>query len=456
MRKYDMKNKRNIGIIIVISIIIVIMFSLVIKLFLSSDQKEYQIEKGSIVFDKDKTVIKIDNDAIIKTKWNNEYYLIYNDKNYELGKTALSFNENTSEIKLYGKYYEITNDSEINITSDETIIKNSLLTKFYKLEDRKYLIIDKEIKSADSLLSTTDFLIVEIDRVGNATLTNHKVSLKTFSETTIVTSNYTFDIANEILTYGNDKIDLKKIIGSSNNYKKEDLIPEDNTNEGNSSSNIVDNGQPTSDSNKGNGSSNGGNTSVEEIKKEAKNTSVISVTSTSSKIIIDYVIYDPYSEYSSVVLEVMREGSSDVDVIYLNSKDTRYELSNNITPNTKYNLRFKYSYVDENNELVTNEFQNIDIITKKVNIDLKVTRTKSGEITYLITPDASYNITSATVIVSVNNNVILTKEVLINGNTIDKINTYLNDNDIVEIKLTNVKSGSTIINEATASDKFIY
>lgn len=456
MRKYDMKNKRNIGIIIVISIIIVIMFSLVIKLFLSSDQKEYQIEKGSIVFDKDKTVIKIDNDAIIKTKWNNEYYLIYNDKNYELGKTALSFNENTSEIKLYGKYYEITNDSEINVTSDETIIKNSLLTKFYKLEDRKYLIIDKEIKSADSLLSTTDFLIVEIDRVGNATLTNHKVSLKTFSETTIVTSNYTFDIANEILTYGNDKIDLKKIIGSSNNYKKEDLIPEDNTNEGNSSSNIVDNGQPTSDSNKGNGSSNGGNTSVEEIKKEAKNTSVISVTSTSSKIIIDYVIYDPYSEYSSVVLEVMREGSSDVDVIYLNSKDTRYELSNNITPNTKYNLRFKYSYVDENNELVTNEFQNIDIITKKVNIDLKVTRTKSGEITYLITPDASYNITSATVIVSVNNNVILTKEVLINGNTIDKINTYLNDNDIVEIKLTNVKSGSTIINEATASDKFIY
>lgn len=456
MRKYDMKNKRNIGIIIVISIIIVIMFSLVIKLFLSSDQKEYQIEKGSIVFDKDKTVIKIDNDAIIKTKWNNEYYLIYNDKNYELGKTALSFNENTSEIKLYGKYYEITNDSEINVTSDETIIKNSLLTKFYKLEDRKYLIIDKEIKSADSLLSTTDFLIVEIDRVGNATLTNHKVSLKTFSETTIVTSNYTFDIANEILTYGNDKIDLKKIIGSSNNYKKEDLIPEDNTNGGNSSSNIVDNGQPTSDSNKGNGSSNGGNTSVEEIKKEAKNTSVISVTSTSSKIIIDYVIYDPYSEYSSVVLEVMREGSSDVDVIYLNSKDTRYELSNNITPNTKYNLRFKYSYVDENNELVTNEFQNIDIITKKVNIDLKVTRTKSGEITYLITPDASYNITSATVIVSVNNNVILTKEVLINGNTIDKINTYLNDNDIVEIKLTNVKSGSTIINEATASDKFIY
>ena len=69
--------------------------------------------------------------------------------------------------------------------------------------------------------------MVDLDKVGNATLTNHKISLKTFSETVIVTSNYTFDIANEILTYGSDKIDLKKIIGSSNAYTKEDLVPGD-------------------------------------------------------------------------------------------------------------------------------------------------------------------------------------------------------------------------------------
>ena len=69
-------------------------------------------------------------------------------------------------------------------------------------------------------------LMVDLDKVGNATLTNHKVNLKTFSETEIVTSNYTFDIANEILTYGSDIIDLKKIIGSTNTYTKEDLVPE--------------------------------------------------------------------------------------------------------------------------------------------------------------------------------------------------------------------------------------
>ena len=55
MRKYDIKNKRNIGIIIGISIIIIIMFFLVIKFFLSLSKEEYIVSKGNIVFDKDKT-----------------------------------------------------------------------------------------------------------------------------------------------------------------------------------------------------------------------------------------------------------------------------------------------------------------------------------------------------------------------------------------------------------------
>lgn len=107
MRKYDIKNKRNIGIIIGISIIIIIMFSLVIKLFLSSDKKEYTVHDGALVFDKDKSIIKVTEDSTIKKKWNNKYYLKFKDNNYELGNTAISYNEKTGEIILYGKYYEI-------------------------------------------------------------------------------------------------------------------------------------------------------------------------------------------------------------------------------------------------------------------------------------------------------------------------------------------------------------
>lgn len=478
MRKYDMKNKRNIGIIIGISIIIIIMFSLIIRFFFTMNREEYTVAEGSIVFDKDKTLIKIKSPAKIKTKWKGEYYLIYEDKDYELGNTAIAFNEQTTEIKLYGRYYEISSGSEINITSDETVIGNSLITKFYKLADRKYLIVDKEIKSLDNLLSTTDFLLVELDKAGNATLTNHKVNLKTFSETSIITSNYTFDIANEILTYGSDKIDLKKIIGSTNKYEKEDLIPDENENINDNISNIVVNGTTgnqgdtdgtgtgtgngTGGSTDGNGASNGtgNNTTIEEIKKEVKHTSVISVTSTINKIIIDYVIYDPYKEYTSVYMEVKKENSDTVETIYLNSNLTRYELKD-ILPNTKYNLKFKYTTTEDGQEVIK-EFSSTDISTKKPSLSLKVTKTRVGEITYVVTTENNYTLDTATLVLTIEDSKtgeIRTKtyDVNISNNTSNTIKVdKLSDGDIVELKLTNVASSGNIIKDITASDKFIY
>lgn len=467
MRKYDTKNKRNIGIIIAISILIVIMFSLVIRIFLNTDKKEYQVAVGTLVFDKDKTIVKVESPATIKAKWNKDYYLRYKDENINLGSTANTYNEETGEIHLYGTYYEISSGDEINITSDETVIKSTALTKFYKLADRKYLVVDKEIKSSDGLLSTSDFLMIDIDKVGNATLTNHKVNLKAFAETTIVTSNYTFDIANEILTYGSDKIDLKKIIGSSNTYTKEDLIPEENSSGVNSGiTNITENnggsnGNTTADNNGGNNTGinedNRNTTVIEEVKKETKNTSVIAVTTTVDKITIDYVIYDPKKEYTSVYMEVKKEGESTVDTIYLNSNETTYELTKDIFPNTTYELTFKYSYIDEYNNLHTDIFDKETVTTKKPSVSLKVTRTSLRKIDYLITNDNTYNLTSGELTVLVNGNVVSNSEITINGNTKGYVEvSEIADNDAIELRLTNVKSNGRVIKDLESSYKFRY
>ncbi len=461
MRKYDIKNKRNIGIIIGISVIIIIMFSLIIKLFLSHDHREYLVDTGSLIFDKDKTIVKLDKSGIIKKKWNNDYYLTYNDKSILLGAAAISYNEDTGKIVLYGKYYEIGAGDDIVVTDGETEIKSSALTKFYKLADRKYLVIDKEIKTTDGLLSTTDFLLVDLDKVGNATLTNHKVSLKSFGGTTIVTSNYTFDVQNEILTYGSNKIDLKKIIGSSNTYTKEELIPDENG--GGTSDNVTNIGDNTSGSgnsggtgsggtNEGNGSS---NTVIEEVKKATKRTSVISTNSTTNKITIDYVIYDPKKEYTSVYMEVNEEGTNKIDTIHLTASDTKYEI-NNLFPNTKYNLTFKYSYLDEENNLKTDVFDNISVTTKKPKINLKVTNISNGNIKYLITTDNTYNIEKGTIKVFINNELVSSSTISINGNTTESININPVSGDLIEIQITDVTSGDRIIKDVKSSDKFIY
>lgn len=455
MRKYDIKNKRNIGIIIGISVIIIIMFSLIIKLFLSHDHREYLVDTGSLIFDKDKTIVKLDKSGIIKKKWNNDYYLTYNDKSILLGAAAISYNEDTGKIVLYGKYYEIGAGDDIVVTDGETEIKSSALTKFYKLADRKYLVIDKEIKTTDGLLSTTDFLLVDLDKVGNATLTNHKVSLKSFGGTTIVTSNYTFDVQNEILTYGSNKIDLKKIIGSSNTYTKEELIPEEN--KGSSSDNITNIGTNKTENKPGDssGENKPGTTVVEEVKKATKRTSVISTNSTTNKITIDYVIYDPKKEYTSVYMEVNEEGTNKIDTIHLTASDTKYEI-NNLFPNTKYNLTFKYSYLDEENNLKTDVFDNISVTTKKPKINLKVTNISNGNIKYLITTDNTYNIEKGTIKVFINNELVSSSTISINGNTPESININPVSGDLIEIQITDVTSGDRIIKEVKSSDKFIY
>lgn len=492
MRKYDIKNKRNIGIIIVISVIIIIMFSLIIRLFLRAEKEEYVLSSGTLVFDKDKTIIKVDNTGIIKTKWNNDYYLIYNDDNYELGDTAIAYNDVTGVIYLYGRYYEIGIGDEINITDNETVIKDSALTKFYKLADRKYLVIDKEITSLDGLLSTTDFLMVDLDKVGNATLTNHNVSLKTFSETVIVTSNYTFDVANEILTYGSDTIDLKKIIGSTNTYTKEDLIPEENTGGilgGDGVTNVTENpnanagnnigtgsgtgsgsGSGTGDgdgtgSDSGGGSGSGGNNStiIEEIKKASKKTSIVSVTSGINKINVDYVVYDPYSEYTSVYLEVKKSGTEDnaTEVIYLNTSSTSYTISNNILPNTKYDVVLVCTYIDLETGTEVKEKDKVSVTTKLPSISLTVpkayyTKDKYGTIDYLITTDNSYDITSANLIVLVEGEEKINEIIDIDGMKKSILIPDIEYGDKVEFKLNNIKSNDLVINGLKAYYVFRY
>ncbi|MGN1311628.1 MAG: hypothetical protein ACI4U4_01285, partial [Bacilli bacterium] len=196
-------------------------------------------------------------------------------------------------------------------------------------------------------------------------------------------------------------------------------------------------------------------TVIQEVKKATKRTSVISTYSTTDKINVNYVIYDPKKEYTSVYMEVHEIGTNKIDTIYLNSNDTGYVISN-LFPNTTYNLTFKYSYLDENNEVSTDTFDNINVTTKKPKISIKVTSVSFGNIKYLITSDNSYDIDSATLKVFVNNEEVSSTTISINGNTVNDIyvNAVLDDN--VELLLTDVKSNGKVIKDVKSSYKFKY
>ena len=218
MRKYDIKNKKYIGIVLGIGIVIVIIFSIFLKKVLDAGKIEYTVSANSVVFDADKNMITTDKEATLKVKWSGNYYMIYDEEMINLTDHAIVYQLDSGDLALYGTFYEVLNTGDVNILKDETIIESSVKSHFYKLDDRKYLIVDRTIESEDGLLVASNYLIVNLDKSGNATFLNNNINLKTFKPKVLKTSSYTFDIANEIINFGGEDIDLKEIIGSTNEY----------------------------------------------------------------------------------------------------------------------------------------------------------------------------------------------------------------------------------------------
>ncbi len=454
MRKYDGKNKKFIGIILAIAFVIIVIFSFFLKKVIDIGKIEYTISSGSVVFDADKNKIEITKDTKLKVKWSGNYYLLDDDEMINLTDHAVVYDTSNGNLMLYGKYYEVLNTGDVNILKDENIIESSVKSHFYKLADRKYLIVDRVIESSDGLLVTSNYLLVNLDKSGSATLLNNNVNLKTFKPKVLKTSNYTFDIANEKLNFGGEDIDLKKVIGSTNLYGKNTSgsggsgangsmtsgvtsgtsgsgtiggsgTISDNGNSSSSNNSNDGNGTGTSDgiSDSGSGSGSGGGSldgtiggsgaggnssnttgidsnynsgvsdgAVNEIKNATKSTSVIRVTTSLSSIGIDYVIYDPNNEYQSVYVEIEESNNPDrKKEISLSKNDTNATI-NELSFNTLYNLYFKYTYYDESGVLKVYTFDEVTVCTKTPNMSMKVTGIYNNKIYYKISLDNYYTI----------------------------------------------------------------
>lgn len=419
-RKYDMRNKKSFLIIIILAILVVGVFSLFIYRYNKASKIEYILQEGVVIQDTEKNYIKLDAEGKLKIRWSGNYYLIYQDKTINLGKRVITYNELTGEMKLYGDYYEIQEDGKIIKNSNETVLSNTTNTKFYKMADREYLLVDREIKSSDNNTQASGYLLVELDKLGNAKLSNNKINLKTITPTTLVTSKYRFDINNEILNFGNYDIDLKKIIGSSNQYKPEE------TNGGNGGSggggggggsgngsgtgNGTGDGTGTGGNGTGTlGNGNGGNggvinnrpggedTDIDDIKDKTKMTSVVRVSEGMTQIDIDYVVYDPYNEYKSIYAEIMKAGKE--EVVYLSKTDTHMVIDN-LVPDTDYIVNFVYTTLDsDSGELVRNTFDRLDLRTKKPSYSVEIYKISSvnNTLTYKVNLQSGYAISSVKV-----------------------------------------------------------
>ena len=399
-RKYNGKNKLSFIIILIVSIVIIGIFSLFIFKYSKISKIKYDIEAGSVIQDVEKNYITLDEPAALKIKWGGKYYLVNEDENIGLGKKVMVYNTVTGRMNLYGTFYEINADGKIIELKDENVLKNTTQSKFYKLADREYLLVGGKIYSEDNSIQTDNYLLVELDKAGNAKLSNNKINLKTITPTKLVTSEYTFDIANEILNFGDYDIDLKKIIGSTNQYVPEEE-KESNDSSGEGTGVGTGNGEG---SGQGNGFGTGLGTDnvvnnnddgeindLDDLKDKGKMTSVIRVVEGLNQIDIDYVVYDPFNEYKTLYIELIRTGK--VDIIYLDKSETHVKLSD-LLPNTEYQLNFVYTTSND-----SDYFGQFKITTKKPSYGISVEKvsTYMKYLEYKVTLQEDFNISSMSV-----------------------------------------------------------
>lgn len=395
MRALAAGNKKRFALFAIIIITIIILLITSLRLALKHEPEQYKIESNITLYDSDYVPIKTEEEATINKKWDGNYYLTLNNSKstYKLNKKVVSFNETKSKVTLYGEVFKVLFDGQVEKYVKDTEIKNNSGDQFYKIADRQYLLISDSIRNESGSISTSKYLYVIIDKSGNTLILNNQIYAKTINPIVLTTSSYKFDIANEKLIVGSNEIDLKKIIGSSNEYKEKE--PEEDTNEdkedskdkvgheqnnnnnGNQNTQNNQNNNSNSGSNVQGGGQSGGITNSNTNKTPlSKSVSLRGAIATSSYIDIEYAVQDPEHKYQTVYAFVEAVGYE--NMIALDKNATTYRLTD-LEPNTEYKITLGYKQITADNEIEDQIEDVLSVRTTRINAKLDITKVLAGK-----------------------------------------------------------------------------
>lgn len=405
------KSKNRMLFAIFILVVLLIISILILSVYNTKEKnniEEYKISLNNAIYDKDYSYISLKKDSVLKKEWDGNYYLYENDNKYELGKEPVFYDKAKNQVSIYGNVYQIYTNGEA-IEKTEKIVVNDLSDfQFFKLGDRKYLVINSEINNEN--FSAHNYLIVSIDKAGNATLLNNSLNIKTINPLVISIGDVKFDVANEKLIVKDKEIDLKKINGSTNEYVEGDKNKKP--------SNIVDN-NISNDQNSGtNGNTNQNNNSSNnspiynqiisqiinisglvssQVNKANlyKNIGLRTINAGASYLDIVYSVIDPEDKYLSVFL-VLEDEDKNQKYYYLNKGDISYRISG-LSPNKQYNLSINYISRGNSSSVVADS---VVALTSTDPTSVRITKINGTSLFYKIKMYSEYEFSSANVILT--------------------------------------------------------
>jgi len=477
MRKLNVKNKIFIVIftLVILAIVYIIFHS--VKLVGNRSNEVYKVNNNTILFASDSNLIDTSMGGKVEKNWNDEYKYISSDKtSYELGNTPIIYDSVKENIMIFGNKYQVLSDGSVLKNTNQDKIDLSAKSMFYKLDDRVYLIVAKEIYNVDKSIYANKYLIVYIDKQGNASVLNDSLNIKTINPMNLIFDNYTFDIALEKLIINNTSIDLKSIIGSTNEYvepvKKEEKVNYDEGELLDSYNKLVSNfNQYTKNNNlllagnnqvvnnqvivNGGGSSSSNQSSSNSSKTETvtnktnitKRVSLRGAVANTSYIDVTYIVTDPEDKYQGVYLLVTGNINNEMmtQKIMLDKYQTNYRIMN-LLPNNEYTISLGYIEVIESEgkkkQLSDNIEDIINVRTLKISYTLKIEKISEGYVYFNYKMPSSYAFEEAEMVLYVDNE--KKEKIAINYNEMISENGFsgrikLDYGNIYELKVENIK-----------------
>ena len=486
MRKLNGKNKFYIAIFSVI--ILLIIGLLIVSLILSRKNLKtvYNVSSNSVVFDSETNLIDTSSGGEVAKKWNDEYYYIdKEDISYRIGNNPVIYEKSKGEIQIFGDNYQVYSDGSIVKNNEVTIISNTKNDSFYKLSDRVYLIVSPEIYNTDKSIYTSVYLIVYIDKKGNASVLNDSINLKTINPMTLTFDDYTFDIANEKLMIKEATIDLKQVIGSTNEYVPKvegdntviDVDMKDFVNKYNNLVNSfqqytentvlnVGSNQPITNNNiivnNGSGNSNSGN-KVQNNLNIMKKASLRGSISYPSYIDVTYIVSDIEDKYQAVYLLVtgVIDDVQTTEKIILDKYANTYRI-NGLSPKHEYSISLGYvervKGVDGNYTAQDVIEDVINVRTTKSDVALNIEKISKGHVYFNVKMTKNYALESGSI--ALYSDGVFISYINIDVNEALKVNGFssripLADGTIMELRLENaIYAGKGV--DLNVKKKFVY
>ena len=177
------------------------------------------------------------------------------------------------------------------------------------------------------------------------------------------------------------------------------------------------------------------------------------VSSTASSINIDYIVFDPNSEYQALFI-LIRDATGEYEQKYYLNKDSSSYVIRDLVPDNEYTLSFGYRLVSGSEDVYEDT---VTIKTKVPSYSIDITKVTRDTIYYTLNVDSNYAFERANISLYSDSNRIAIESIdytkISNNQYSGKLN-YSNLGYLVEVKLEDiVYNGNVVILDV--SDKFI-